>query len=58
LKGRLRSSPGRCTNQENFRSCQRRGFFTLPVFTVKSTEKAHLYLLCNQRSAAHPQGFM
>jgi hypothetical protein len=47
-------SPGRRTNRENFRSCQRTKLFLLLLF-LESIKKAWFYLLKNQSSAARPQ---
>jgi hypothetical protein len=47
-------SPGRRTNRENFRSCQRTSLFLLLSF-LESIKNRALYLLENQSSAGHPQ---
>jgi hypothetical protein len=47
-------SPGRRTNRENFRSCQRTSLFLLLSF-LESIKNRILYLLKNQLSAGRPQ---
>jgi hypothetical protein len=47
-------SPGRRTNRENFRSCQRTSLFLLLSFS-ESIKKAMFYLPLNQSSARRPQ---
>jgi hypothetical protein len=47
-------SPGRRTNRENLRSCQRTSLFLLLSF-LESIKKTAFYLLKNQSSAGRPQ---
>jgi hypothetical protein len=51
---RLHLSPGRCTNRENFRRCQRTILFLLLLF-LESMKNEDPYLLFSQSSAAHSQ---
>ncbi|MBV8892646.1 MAG: hypothetical protein JO266_11860 [Acidobacteria bacterium] len=47
-------SPGRYTNRENFRKCQRTIIFLLLLF-LESTETGVFFKLSNQSGAAHSQ---
>jgi hypothetical protein len=47
-------SPGRCTNRQNLRNCQRTIMFLLFLFQ-ESIKSVRLYVACFQSSAGRPQ---